>query len=67
MEPTEERRVLRLPASAIRPNPSQPRRVFEERGLRELAASIRRHGGLYVAPGQRLHETGRPENDNSPF
>ena len=44
MEPTEERRVLRLPASAIRPNPRQPRRVFEERGLRELAASIRRHG-----------------------
>lgn len=36
--------MLRLPAADIRPNPRQPRRVFDERGLRELAASIRRHG-----------------------
>ena len=43
---------------------------WHETGVRmydALFASIRRHGGLYVAPGQRLHETGRPENDNSPF
>ena len=44
MDPTEERQVLRLPTADIRPNPRQPRRFFEERGLRELAASIRRHG-----------------------
>ena len=44
MEPTEERRVLRLPVAEIRPNPRQPRRFFDERGLRELATSIRRHG-----------------------
>lgn len=43
---------------------------WRETGVRmydALFASIRRHGGLYVAPGQRLHEIGRPENDNSPF
>ena len=42
----QERRVLRLRAADIRPNPRQPRQVFEERGLRELASSIRRHGIL---------------------
>ena len=41
-----ERRVLWLPAEEIRPNPMQPRRTFEEAGLRELAESIRRHGIL---------------------
>ncbi len=40
------RRVLRLRTEDIRPNPRQPRRIFDERGLRELAASIRRHGIL---------------------
>ncbi len=29
--------------------------------------SIRTHGCMYVSPEQRLHETGRPENDNAPF
>ena len=42
----EEKRVLRLRVEAIRPNPRQPRRLFDETGLRELAASIRRHGIL---------------------
>lgn len=32
-----------------------------------LFASIEKHGCLYVTPEQRLHEIGRPENDNSPF
>ena len=31
-----ERKVLWLPAAEIRPNPMQPRRTFEETGLREL-------------------------------
>ena len=43
---SEERRVLRLRTSEIRPNPRQPRRMFDEGALRELAASIRRHGIL---------------------
>ena len=46
MERGEERRVLRLPAADIRPNPAQPRRFFDEAALRELASSIRRHGIL---------------------
>ena len=41
-----ERKVLWLPAAEIRPNPMQPRRTFEETGLREVAESIRRHGIL---------------------
>lgn len=40
----EEKRVLRLDVETIRPNPRQPRRLFDEGALRELAASIRRHG-----------------------
>ena len=43
---SEERRGLRLRTSEIRPNPRQPRRMFDEGALRELAASIRRHGIL---------------------
>lgn len=46
MEPTKGPRILRLPAAEIRPNPAQPRRFFDEAGLRELAASIRLHGIL---------------------
>ena len=40
----EEKRVLRLEVESIRPNPRQPRRLFDEGALRELAASIRRYG-----------------------
>lgn len=56
MEPTKERRVLRLPAADLRPNPRQPRRVFDERGLRELAASIRRHGIIQPLTVRRTPE-----------
>ncbi|WP_038055025.1 ParB/RepB/Spo0J family partition protein [Thermus amyloliquefaciens] len=38
--------VVRLPLSAIRPNPHQPRRRFSQEGLEELAASIREKGLL---------------------
>ena len=34
-------RVVFLPLSSIRPNPAQPRTVFDAQGLQELAASIR--------------------------
>lgn len=56
MDPTEEKRVLRLPAAEIRPNPKQPRQVFEESGLRELAASIRRHGILQPLTVRRVSD-----------
>ena len=39
-------RVLFLPLGAIRPNPAQPRSVFDAAGLQELAASIRQDGVL---------------------
>ena len=43
---------------------------WEEIGVRmydALFASIEKHGCLYVTPEQRMHEIGRPENDNAPF
>ena len=42
----ETGRVVFLPAKAIETNPDQPRQVFSEESLRELAESIRRHGIL---------------------
>ena len=42
----ETGRVVFLPFSAISPNPNQPRTVFAEESLEELAQSIRRHGVL---------------------
>lgn len=41
-----DRQVLLLPTADIHPNPMQPRRVFDEAGLRELAESVRQHGIL---------------------
>ena len=42
----ETGRVIFLHAHVIRPNPTQPRKVFQEEGLNELADSIRQHGIL---------------------
>ena len=42
----ETGRVMFLPARAIRPNPSQPRKIFREDALEDLADSIRQHGIL---------------------
>ena len=39
-------KVLFLPLGSIRPNPAQPRKVFDASGLQELAASIRQYGIL---------------------
>ncbi|MCI8593960.1 MAG: ParB/RepB/Spo0J family partition protein [Oscillospiraceae bacterium] len=39
-------RVLYLPVDAVRPNPDQPRTIFEDTALRELAQSIVCHGIL---------------------
>ena len=52
----EEKQVLSLPVEEIRPNPRQPRQVFEQSGLDELAASIRRHGILQPLTVRRLEE-----------
>ena len=40
----ETGRVVFLPARSIRPNPEQPRRVFDSDALEELAQSVGRHG-----------------------
>ena len=42
----ETGRVVFLPAKSIRPNPAQPRKIFREDALDELADSIRQHGIL---------------------
>ena len=38
--------VLNLPLDAVKPNPYQPRRIFDQTGLDELAASIKIYGVL---------------------
>ncbi len=50
----ETGRVIFLPIRAIRPNPAQPRKIFSEEALRELADSIRRHGILQPLSVRRL-------------
>lgn len=42
----ENGRILYLPIRQIRPNPSQPRKIFDTEGLRELASSIEQYGIL---------------------
>ena len=50
----ETGRVVFLPARAIRPNPEQPRRSFDEAGLEELAESVRCHGILQPLSVRRV-------------
>ena len=50
----ETGRVVFLPPRAIHPNPVQPRQVFREEALAELAESIRRHGILQPLSVRRL-------------
>lgn len=50
----ETGRVVFLPAKAIRANPFQPRKVFREEALAELAESIRRHGILQPLSVRRV-------------
>lgn len=50
----ETGRVVFLPARAIRPNPAQPRSVFREDALEELAESIRQHGILQPLSVRRV-------------
>ena len=50
----ETGRVVFLPFSAIEPNPAQPRKVFTQEALEELAQSIRRHGILQPLSVRRI-------------
>lgn len=50
----ESGRVMFLPAKAIRANPAQPRKVFAQETLEELAESIRQHGILQPLSVRRV-------------
>lgn len=50
----ETGRVVFLPARSIQPNPSQPRRIFRQERLAELADSIRQHGILQPLSVRRV-------------
>ena len=50
----ETGRVVFLPARAIRPNPAQPRRSFDEKLLGELTASIAQHGVIQPLSVRRV-------------
>jgi len=50
----ETGRVVFLSARSIRPNPSQPRHVFDQDALQELSDSIRRHGILQPLSVRRV-------------
>jgi len=43
-ESASNEEIVELSLSELRPNPYQPRKVFDEEALRELADSIREHG-----------------------
>lgn len=42
----ESGRIIFLPVDELRPNPAQPRRIFDQTALQELADSIRQYGVL---------------------
>ena len=50
----ETGRVVFLPARSIRANPAQPRKIFREEALQELAESIRQHGILQPISVRRV-------------
>ena len=50
----ETGRVVFLPPRSIRPNPAQPRKIFREQALEELAESIRQHGVLQPLSVRRV-------------
>ena len=50
----ETGRVIFLPAKAIRPNPAQPRKIFQDEKMAELAGSIRDHGILQPLSVRRI-------------
>jgi ParB family chromosome partitioning protein len=55
----ESERVQKLPLNQLEPNPDQPRTVFDEAALRELAASIKQYGvvqPLVVRPKGQKYE-----------
>lgn len=50
----ESGRVVFLPDRSIKPNPAQPRKIFRQEALEELAESIRQHGILQPLTVRRI-------------
>ena len=50
----ETGRVVFIPIRSIRPNPAQPRKIFRQDALLELAESIRQHGILQPLSVRRV-------------
>lgn len=50
----DSRKILNLPIGAVRPNPDQPRREFDDDSLSELSDSIMRYGVLQPLTVRRL-------------
>ncbi len=50
----ETGRVIFIPARSIHPNPEQPRKIFKEKALQDLADSIRQHGILQPLSVRRV-------------
>jgi len=50
----ETGRVVFIPYRSIRPNPAQPRKIFRQEALEELADSIRQHGILQPLSVRRV-------------
>lgn len=60
--PDEERIIHKIPVADLEPDPFQPRKEFREASIRELAASIERHGllqPLVVRPRQGPNSAGK--------
>lgn len=55
----DDDKVVEIPISQLRANPYQPRKVFDEGAIHELAESIRQHGviqPIIVRPVLRGYE-----------
>jgi len=55
MDKSETNTLETITVEYIRPNPYQPRRVFSEESLNELAQSIKRYGLLSPIAVRKLH------------
>jgi ParB family chromosome partitioning protein len=56
MDKSEQSTLEVIPVDYIRPNPYQPRRVFSEESLNELAQSIKRYGLLQPIAVRKLSQ-----------
>lgn len=53
-KPTPKQAVMQIPVHSVRPNPHQPRKLFDTHALDELSSSIRQYGVLQPISVRRL-------------